>query len=318
MTAIKVIYIIGAAHSGSTILGAILGTHPNLLDAGELYSHGERVLDSTKVKCSCGETLALCPFWSAVWQDWQARFPNVSVQAYHSRMASYQRLRALARLSLHQLVPSRDFRTYQAEAVGMIESAISVGHKPSLVDVSKSPIRGLALATLPEIDLRLVHLVRNGLAMIASVYKHHGQKWSQQGMSQKEITVKATNSWLSANLGAEYVIWASKRPATRIRYEDLIAAPEKTIRSLSKTFGEDLSDIALRVAAGEPISFGHARGNIVGRNGPHPLVAREDWRTNLSREAQGAFSRRAGWLNRHYGYSRESADKSSIISVRPQ
>ena len=70
--------------------------------------------------------------------------------------------------------------------------------------------------------------------------------------------------------------------------------------------GEDLGGVASRVASGEPISFGHAGGNIAGRRGPQPLLtAEDDWRSRLPPGSQETFERQAGWLNRRYGYARQ-------------
>lgn len=316
---IKVVYIIGAGYSGSTVLGAILGMHPNLLDAGELYAHGDRPVPGDHTTCSCGARTMDCHFWLRVAAEFSSRIPGTDERAYHARMARYQRVRYLAMRWYASAVRTMDYQRYQTEALAMFESLVAASEKPSVVDVSKSPIRGLNLAKSPGLDVRFVHLVRNGLALIPSRFKHHGRKWLRQGTSERRISAKAARDWLSTNLIAEYVIRAARCPATRIRYEDLIASPEKTILSLSGTLGEDLSDVAHRVAAGEPISFGHAGGNIAGRQGPRPLLTKEDdWRLRLPPGGEGIFLRRAGWLNRHYGYSQPDESKRPFRSRSPR
>jgi hypothetical protein len=300
---IKVIYVIGASYSGSTVMGAILGSHPNIVDAGEMFTHGGRPIDDSKAKCSCGETLDSCPFWTQVWREWCLRLPGVDRQTYQRRMSRYQRFRSLPRLWLKQAFPSDDYRRFQREALEILECVTLKAERAVVVDVSKSPPRALALAAVPDIDLRLIHLIRNGLANIPSTIKHKGSRWARQGRTEQQLMAASSNSWLVANLGAEFVIRATRRPSARIRYEDLITSPREAISSLSRTVGEDLSDVAERVASGQPIDFGHAGGNIAGRQGPRPLWRNDKWADALPAAAERIFSVRAGWLNRRYGYA---------------
>ncbi len=73
----RVIYIAGAAHSGSTLLDLMLNAHPDIVSVGEVlklnrqlaYRDPER---KTYAPCSCGApSLLQCEFWSAV--DAQSR-----------------------------------------------------------------------------------------------------------------------------------------------------------------------------------------------------------------------------------------------------
>lgn len=57
-----VIFVLGLAHSGSTLLGRVLNMHSRLLCVGELM----RIDDSLvkQLPCSCGELISDCRFWS--------------------------------------------------------------------------------------------------------------------------------------------------------------------------------------------------------------------------------------------------------------
>lgn len=71
----KIVYICGLGHSGSTILDMALGAHPSLVGLGEV----NQVLKAekadfqnqgfTEILCSCGKNMQECLFWSKIRQN---------------------------------------------------------------------------------------------------------------------------------------------------------------------------------------------------------------------------------------------------------
>ena len=61
---VRVLYIAGLAHSGSTLLSRVLGEVEGLFAAGEVYALSERIANGDR--CGCGAALGECPFWGAV------------------------------------------------------------------------------------------------------------------------------------------------------------------------------------------------------------------------------------------------------------
>ena len=57
----KIIYIIGAGNSGSTMLSMVLGAHSKIFSIGE-FSNLDR-FSALDFKCSCGLSLSKCEFW---------------------------------------------------------------------------------------------------------------------------------------------------------------------------------------------------------------------------------------------------------------
>ena len=49
----KLIYILGMGHTGSTLLDRVLGAQPGVLSIGEL-KHLHRLLDNPEKICACG------------------------------------------------------------------------------------------------------------------------------------------------------------------------------------------------------------------------------------------------------------------------
>ena len=78
----QLVYIASAAHSGSTVLNAILGTAPNVVSLGEVSSTFNRLADGAAPRdCSCGSAVANCPVWGPV----AARHPALGKMAISER-----------------------------------------------------------------------------------------------------------------------------------------------------------------------------------------------------------------------------------------
>ena len=68
----KILYIVGAGRSGSTILDIALGNSPEICSSGELVRLPERGwLDDQY--CACGERVNRCAFWRDVKSRWIGR-----------------------------------------------------------------------------------------------------------------------------------------------------------------------------------------------------------------------------------------------------
>src|SRR5262249_46303497 len=151
----RVIYIAGAAHSGSTLLDLMLNAHPAIVSVGEFlklnrqlaYRDAER---KTYAPCSCGApSLWQCKFWSAV--DAQTR--------------------SAAGKSLADLdIGGGESRHGATDPnVVLFEAIAAVSGKNFIVDSSKLPRRLSQLMQFPELDIYPVHLIRNPKGQVASV-----------------------------------------------------------------------------------------------------------------------------------------------------
>lgn len=83
------LFILGLGHSGSTLLGRMLGSHPDAVYMGELLRL-EKALKNPADLCSCGVRVAECP----VWQRRLALLPEtVKTDCQHWDLELIERLR---------------------------------------------------------------------------------------------------------------------------------------------------------------------------------------------------------------------------------
>src|SRR5512139_378397 len=69
----KLLYILAASHSGSTLLSMMLAGHPQIATAGELKLSSRAIGDVTRYRCSCGRFILQCGFWQRIVSEMKRR-----------------------------------------------------------------------------------------------------------------------------------------------------------------------------------------------------------------------------------------------------
>src|SRR5262249_31429543 len=153
--------VAGMGYSGSTLLGAILGQLDGFFYAGELAEAGRWL--SRGGLCGCGEPIAACPTWHAIFG---AAFPETGGVPDPSTLRidpAGARARSVLRQQLRArgvLPPSPELDRRRA-ALGAVLGAIpSATGSRVVVDSSKSPGYGVLLGQMDGVELSVVHVVR--------------------------------------------------------------------------------------------------------------------------------------------------------------
>ncbi len=298
-----VVYIAGYGRSGSTVLSAVLGSHPNIMSGGELVLGPEEWFDANRI-CACGLPYAECDFWSDLLRDPRIR------RAADRTVRSTERLTRLPLLGLGLISRSRRdaYRQVQSHILGHITARSG---KQVVVDASKSARyaagRALALSRLAGYDVRLIHLVRDGRRALESL-RRTGSNRALEGLAvaQRPSAIRACVGWLRSNACA-HLFRTIEGPDRyiRLRYEDFIADPTTQLRRLGSFLGLDMTPVLDRIAGDGRFPVGH----MVGGN----RIRLERWITlrpapanvvppDLTRGERALFAAACGWLNRRYGY----------------
>lgn len=287
----SVLYIGGAGRSGSTLLEIILGNTPGYFSVGEVRFFWEYI-HAGGVRCGCGTELAHCAFWSAV----LARMHTAGLPGSLAELAALAR-RIDRTHNLPRLATPRPYRTADIQtliaATGRLYDAIRCETGGAvIVDSSKVPSHGFLLRRVPDLDLRLLHLVRDGRAVAYS--------WSQR--QKRELAVDGARMARHAAFRS-VLVWAIENrftsrlarqctPATILRYEDFTRDPACELNAALEQLHYAAVDLS-RVTSG---TFYPQPTHSVGGN---PLrfkqqalriVADEEWRTampSVTRRALG-------------------------------
>ncbi len=311
-TALKVIYIMGAGHIGSTILDLVLSSHPKLESLGEVSKfHGYGWLPDNNRQCPCGLSVHDCEFWTQVRQRWTTLASGLSAERYMFVQPRFERTRsAWKRLLSNRFKRTSEFSEYLQGTEAMYRAIKQVGGKEFLVDSSLTPKRAYAQTMNPNIDLYLIHLVRDGRGVIWSLMKP-GKKIPAK-IYIPAPPQKTTKYWISANLQSAFVFRNVKAKKRRmIRYEDFVTNPTMVLSEISTMIGEDLTGLIKDTKLTNTDQIRHTvGGNRVRFQRDKDIRLKPDfaWMENLSEKDRRLFWRRAGWLARRFGYIQHQVD----------
>lgn len=308
---VRLVYVMGHGRSGSTVLDTLLGNHPQVEGLGEIIN---LVRDGwlKGLYCACGEPAPACPFWTRVRAAWGRRLglpgppPDDQLEGYVRLQRRFERYRSLPWLAVAGALTSPEFQEYGRLTLSLLEAVREVAGKPVLVDSSKIPARAMALSWIPGIDLRLLHLVRDGRGVAYSLSKAYSRD-VRAGL-QKEFeghpVTRTASRWVVSNLAADLVRRRVEDDDARVlRYEDLMTEPGEVLGLVGETMGVDLAPLIERLERGESFATGHTiAGNRVRMSGAIRPRLDEAWREELPEEDRLAFERRTAWALRRYGY----------------
>jgi hypothetical protein len=225
-TRVKVLYVAGMPHSGSTIVSRILGDIPGFASVGELYYLWDAWTKG--LPCGCGKPLAQCPFWSATVAAAMKQSGGTMEDLRPDRY--YMALQQLPAVMLgRQGVPPRPYTRGLQAVLGAIAE---VGDARVIVDASKSPTVGRIVDSLAGSDVYVLHLVRAPQAVSNSWSQFAGE----EGRAARHASV-----WNAWNAAIE-ALWARRRGRyLRVRYEDFSQHPRETMASVARFVGESLA-----------------------------------------------------------------------------
>lgn len=300
----KILYIAGYGRSGSTVLSTVLGNHPQMASLGEVSFLLEDWTDPRGV-CSCGRRYRECDFWKDMFEGGGPSPETVRLARRVERASS------LLRLCLGW-VGREEREEYRAHQEQLLDYVTARTDAPVIVDSSKSPRltvgRLLAMSRLAGQDVYILHLVRDGLATMASLVVT-GSNRALEGRTRplRLPALRAAVGWTWTNLFAS----AMRRVVgddhyLRLRYEDFLADPPGALRRIGELLELDMSGLVERVEQRGAFEVGHmVAGNRVRFQRLIRLRGVDaDHQEHLLRRSQRLlFSVIGGGLNRRLGYA---------------
>jgi hypothetical protein len=297
---LRVGYVAGYGRSGSTVIDIVLGAHQQVFGAGELTNLTRRVWPNNEY-CSCGARVRDCIFWSRVVESFSGTFGSKAIDDYARLQRRYESLDKVFLLS-----PSAEFKCYCGYTHALFEIIARSSGKRTIVDSSKLPGRALSLMRMRDLDLRVVHLVRDGRGVAWSMRKAYLPDPSggvERALKSRPVSRTALR-WMMVNAGAEAVLHrAGGSRGVRVRYEDFVSAPREQLARLGELLGVDVSSLADKLEAGESFSPGHlVAGSRIRMEGPIRLRLDAEWKRDMPSRDQKLFQLLCGWVQRRYGY----------------
>lgn len=231
----KIIYIIGSGRSGSTLLERVLNSNPDVCGVGELHAMWR--LPWQTLRCSCGDFLPDCSFWTDVLEtgglddNRMAKLKELEWSVVRNKFLIRNRF-DLERVS--QDPGAQEFLSIQND----LFSAISkVSGCSTIVDSSKSGPRGWVLSA--GLDIVHLHSYRNARDVIASWRKPKFQPATGKPMLKPSVPYAAMD-WWRAEQSARML--KKKHTVCRLNYKTFAKAPKETLKKVLDPVAPGLVD----------------------------------------------------------------------------
>jgi hypothetical protein len=286
---VRVLYLGGLGRSGSTLIERLIGQMPGVCPVGEICHLWQRgVADGER--CGCGQPFRQCLFWQQVGKAAFGRWDEVDVRRIAALRTRVDRNRFIPALARRELSPGRrraldEYTSYYAQLYAAITE---VSGCQLIVDSSKHPSLAYCLRWRTDIDLRVLHLIRDSRAVAYS----WSRKIRRPDTDSESYMATRSAAWTAGQWdvhNAAFQLLAGLGcPTMRLKYEDFITAPEAALNRVTDFAGLPAQagypflgdDGATRWArldsthsvSGNPMRF--ATGRV-------PISADQRWRTSM-------------------------------------
>ena len=300
---LPVVYLAGSGHTGSTLLALYLDSHPRVVSVGETsLKPKQQRRRKTSIVCTCGQLCIECPFWQQVFKgvseagfefsalEWSNdfRYKNRFAHRLLSRYSSNPALRALQKAAA--LLPSHQSRVERVRRVNVefIRTVLRVANADVFFDTSKKAVRLDHLLQTPELDVKVIKLVRDVRGYVSSAKK------------RGESVDDAAHAWRHVQETLDAL--TRRLPPDRLmvlRYEDLCRDPRNWLKRTYGFCGVEAIDPPEVVVSQEH----HVLGNNMRRHEKVAIRLDESWRSLLNVDEQERALAIAGAFHTRFGYA---------------
>ena len=237
----RIVYVLGISFSGATLLSFLLDSMVGVTSVGEMEELQAPDGDIGKYICSCGQPLAMCPFWTEVSLATSRRGVHFGPDDWRLRHAVSRRpllnaaaTRSLGRSDVDRIrdgvvarVPgwAGAMREISERNAAVVDSILEITGETLFADGSKDPRRVVLMQRYAGVrPAAIVHMVRDPLGFGASWKKNHGESTAAASAYLNRFT------WRCVRLHDELpdVSWLT------LRYEDLCSDPARSMQLVAQ------------------------------------------------------------------------------------
>lgn len=301
----KVLYLAGWGRSGSTILSNILGEVDGFCAVGEINNLWQRGILENKL-CGCGRPFAECEFWQQICDtmfDSQPCIDARQVLALRNKGQNFHTLFSF--LPGGSAYLASNFKHYALILEEIFRALQQTTNSQVIVDASKNPLDGYFLSMIPNIDLHIVHLIRDprGVAYSWQKNKSYDNSETQIMYMDSYGSLYSTLIWTAWNATIE-LLWKSSPKYLRLHYEDLMQEPKATVKKIVEFCGEPSTNLPFVSETEVLLQVNH---NVSGNpsrfvTGFVPLRQDDEWKERLRPRDKIAINTLFAPFLHHYGY----------------
>lgn len=232
---IPVVYIVGRGRSGSTLLENLIGESNELFPVGEFRLWHKCF--NEKYTCGCGASNKNCKFWSEVFSI----YSEETIENYRNLFLSIMGYKK-------QFFLKKDDN--QKELLIAIAELYRRIHEVSggkvIVDASKNPYFGYLLSQIEEIDLKVLHIIRDPRAVTFSWIRQleRADREEHELYRQKMSTTKSAMLWNASNyLSESFKGKISREQVFTLKYEEMTNDLETSLQKVFNHIGMDFPGV---------------------------------------------------------------------------
>lgn len=226
----KVVYVMGAGKSGSTIVGVTLGNCAGFFYAGEL----DKWLVGYGVPAVGG------PERTRFWNEVRRRMEGVGDLFGARAQQSLERISSLVRVD--RWSTRRGLRGRYLEVTAeLYDTVAATAQAQYVIDSSHLPLRAHLLQELGDIELYVIFLVRDRQSIVASHLRHVGR----HDVAERRLLRVRTNVnlWLTYLLSTLVFMRQPRDRRLLLRYEDFVREPELVLRDVLDRLGSTATEL---------------------------------------------------------------------------
>ena len=229
MSLTKIVYLGGVGRSGTTFVSMLLSQNADCFDIGQIRDLPEGI--AANRVCSCGKPMKICDFWGEVVAQLIRAAGIQALTEFRDGKARFNRsAAAIADWS------NRDelavIRTEHASFIQLTAELYRICSTHSgntvLIDSSKLPGLGLALALSPANEVYHINLVRDPRAVCAS--------WSKLKKANEKLE-DLQRGWNRSLTRMDQIGRLFPERFMRIRYEDFTTGPRPMVEMIQRWAG---------------------------------------------------------------------------------
>lgn len=303
----KVINITGWGRNGSTILGKILGEIDGFFFGGEIRTIWNKVLPENRL-CGCGTHIKECTLWKSVFQEAFNGIENIDIDKMKSLCEKYLRNKNIPCIFLPGVKSfiNSNLSFYMSNHGKLLNGLSHISNSRVIIDTSKSPIYGLLLSQMKDIDPYFIHLVRDprGIAYSRQKKMLVQPDENQPLIMKQENPVLSSLLWNLRNTAAEHLCKNLKNKYLFFRYDDFILNPKATITKILDLVNEKSSSLPFTSDHEVKLGGNHSVWGNPNRfeSGTVKLKLDEEWKENLNKKDRLISTLITFPLLKKYGY----------------
>ena len=285
---IKVLFIAGMGRSGSTLIDSILGQIEGFFSVGELRLWARKFHANNS--CGCGVPLKGCTVWNTILGRALGGKEHVDAyrRAHLSEKGPNLAYGPLALMPRGMSLIKHHFEGYLDKLARIYRAIQDTTGCKVIVDSSKFPLYGYALGMISDIDLYVIHLIRDPRAV---AYSWRRQRTRPTDLAvrndplfkRKVNPIRSCVKWSISNLFAE-MLWGHSHKFMRLRYEDFIVRPREAVRGILSLVGVEQTMLPF---IGEHQVLLKPRHTVSGnpsrfKSGVIELSLDDEWKTRLN------------------------------------